>query len=112
MPLPVDSCISSTKINALLWLAVDPRTPEGEAQAALAALRRMELAPSQVQGKLSIPAQERPRFFDPVMPFGQFSEKAGNPKRLSQIADEQPSYLWWLLDQEWLNPSLREQIEL
>ncbi len=104
---------TNTKLAAMIWMAIDQRTPEGEATAALLALRRMEVSMDDLKAALGTASQriivveKVPEFLNPEMPFGKHKGT-----RLSVIADEAPGYLHWLLDNTDLNPSLKTQVEL
>ena len=99
---------------ATIRLAVDCRTPEGEAQAAFNTLRRAELewpklfeliaGPQPVARRTTAPPPP-PRYWPP-MPFGKYK---GRP--LDWIAKNAPGYLFWLLDRPDLSPALRHAVE-
>lgn len=101
------------KIATMIWLAVDPRTPEGEAVASLQALRRMNVSLNELKLALGNAAaqvqvvEKTPEFLDPVQPWGKFKGK-----RLSEIAREKPDYLHWMLDKCNLSEFLATQVEL
>lgn len=106
---------ANTKVAAMIWMAIDPRTPEGEATASLLAMRRMELSMDDLKSALGVASQrvvavhveKVPEFVDPVMPFGKHKGR-----RLSDIADDSPGYLHWLLDNTELKDFLRTQVQL
>jgi uncharacterized protein (DUF3820 family) len=41
------------------------------------------------------------------MPFGKYQDKL-----LIDIAEDDPQYLYWLIEQEWLKPSLLRNVQL
>jgi len=104
----------SNKVATMIWMAIDPRTPEGEATASLLALRRMNVSLDELKVALgNAAAQVRvvekvPEFVDPVMSFGKHEGK-----RLSAIARSAPGYLHWALsNMDRLDPFLRDQMKL
>jgi len=97
----------SSKITALIWMAFDPRTPEGEAIAALRAIRKLNPERKDVVGALVKQIGDLPQFMDVKMPFGKYKGE-----RLSVLAKKKPDYLMWVLDLPKLKPTFREQVHL
>ncbi len=101
------------KVAAMIWLAIDPRTAEAEAIAALLGIRRMKVSLDELKLALGNAAiretvvERVPEFIDPVMPFGKHKGK-----RLSAISKEAPGYLAWILDNTEVKEFLAGQIEL
>lgn len=104
------------KIATMIWMAIDPRTPEGEAEAALRGLRRLGVSREQLATALGsahatatkvVYKNKVPDFLDPQMPFGKW---AGF--KLSHIMREEPSYLCWVLGNLHLNSFYDEQIKM
>lgn len=103
------------KIAKLARVALDYRTPEPEAQAALRFIRAQEADWVTVTTAIALTAgisasQTRPpdSFQDPVMPFGKYKGR-----KLSRIASSDPDYLCWVLEAcTRIQPRLREQIRL
>jgi hypothetical protein len=91
------------KLASMIWLAIDSRTPEPEAQAALAGIRRMNASLDELKLALGNAATEvrvverTPEFVDPVIGFGKYGPKSGKPLKLSEIVREHPQYFSWLL---------------
>jgi hypothetical protein len=113
------------KLAAMIWMAVDPRTSEPEATAALLGIRRLNPTLDELKLALGNAATEvriverTPEFVDPVCPFGKYGAKSTKPMKLSEIASEHPAYLPAILARQdepgntWIiNDWLRNQIEL
>lgn len=115
------------KLASMIWLAIDPRTPEPEAQAALAGIRRMNASLDELKLALGNAATEvrvverTPEFVDPVITFGKYSGKnGGKAMKLSEIVREHPGYFPALLAKQdandgsgWkLDDWMRNQIKL
>jgi len=100
-------------VASMIWLAIDPRTPDAEAIASLQAIRRMNVSLDELKLALGNAAarvevvEKVPEFVDPVMPFGKHKGK-----RLTEIASTAPGYLHWLLDNADLKDFLANQVEL
>ena len=101
------------RVASMIWMAIDPRTPEPEAVAAISAIRRMnvsidELKLARGNAASRVEVVERvPEFTDPEMVFGKWKGR-----RLSQIAMAAPGYLHWLLTSGVAKGYLVEQVEL
>jgi uncharacterized protein (DUF3820 family) len=98
------------KVAALIWLAIDPRTGEPEALAALLAIRRLNVSLDELKLALGNAAnretvvERAPEFLDPIFPFGRHKGK-----RVSEIPT---AYLMWVLDNTSVTGTLATQIEL
>jgi uncharacterized protein (DUF3820 family) len=107
--------LSPDKVGKLCRVAFDHRTPEGEAVAALRAIRTGQLDWHEVMSAIvqstgnALPKTARPssRFRDPLMPFGKYRGEL-----LSDIAENDRDYLLWVLAKcRNIGSTLRRQIQ-